>query len=94
MARTLRNSRRRRKAQRGLQAEREPTLVLTRQVPLQIHAVVQQPQHFDHFAMLSIRDAEQNEMACFASISCGMESTNLRADFRPPFHTNEGWTST
>lgn len=45
------------------------------QVPGQIHAVVQQPQHFQD---LIIRDPKHHEVTSFATVAGGVQGANAR----------------
>lgn len=56
--------------------------VLSRQMPLQVHAVMQEPQNVNHLALLSGDDSEHDEMPPLASVPCNMKCTDVASDFR------------
>ena len=56
--------------------------VLSRQMPLQVHAVMQEPQNVNHLAFLSADDSEHDEMSPFAPVPCHMKRIDVASDFR------------
>ena len=54
--------------------------VLSRQMPLQVHAVMQEPQNVNHLALLSADGSEHDEMPPLASFAGNMKGVNSGAD--------------
>ena len=52
-------------------------------MPLQVHAVMQQPQNVDHLVILSAGDSEHNEMSPLAPVPRNMKRPDVATDFRP-----------
>jgi hypothetical protein len=60
------------------------------QVPFQVHAVVQQPEHVNHIAPVNAADAEHDEVSALAPVLRDMECPDIVADFRPLLDPHDG----
>jgi len=68
--------------------------IVLRYMPLQVHAVVQEPQNVNHLAILITGDPEHDEMSPLASIPRNMKRPDVGADFGPLLDPNDGRTGT
>ena len=67
------------------------TALRWRQMPLQIHAVTQEPKHVDQVFPLGATHPEQDEVPAFASVACNVERPDFAADFGARLDADGVW---
>ncbi len=58
-------------------------------MPFQVHTVMQQPEHINHFLPLNVADTEHKEVSALAPISSHMERMDIVANFGALLHPDD-----